>query len=362
MFCSPTGDNVGSLQSKGHDVSGIAMSRIMLPDDANPTGNIHGGVTLDLMAQAGYVASSRHCNVNAVAHGDDRPPLTIGLARVSQINFYEPMYVGNVAELQAAITYTSPHSMEVTVDVWAENLKTGRKKCTNTGTLWYVALPSDVEALKRGAVLKPLPVPQLEGLGEEEREEGRRRYEAQKASRESIEASLGLNSVHPLSWFPRDPRNVEEHTVPASQTTLSHIVHPSNCTTTGFLTGGTLMKLMDEAAAICAMRHTKEVSVTACIDAMDFHRPVMNGEVVSATARVVFTSDKTMEIEVCVEAEGLMTKRRVTSTAYFTYISLGEGGRAAAVPPLKLQTEEERERFEEGRRRYEDRKKLRRGK
>ena len=340
-------------------MSGIAMSRIMLPDDANPGGNIHGGVTLELMSQAGYIATSRHCS--AVTHSEDRSALTVGLARVSHINFYEPMYVGNVAELQAAVTYTSPRSMEVTVDVWAENLKSGRKKCTNTGTLWYVALPSDVEALKRGEGLKPLLVPQLEGLSEEEREEGRRRYEAQKASRKSIEASLGLDSVHPLSrpWFPHNLRDIEEHTVPASQTTLNHIVHPSNCTTTGFLTGGTLMKLMDEAAAICAMRHTKEVAVTACIDAIDFHCPVMNGEVLCATARLLFTSGRTMEIEVCVEAEGFMTKRRVTSSAYFTYVSLGEGGHAAVVPPLKLLTEEERERFEEGRRRYEARKKLR---
>ena len=329
----------------------------MLPDDANPGGNIHGGVTLDLIAQAGYIASSRHCS--AASRPEDVSALTIGLARVSHINFYEPMYVGNVAELQAAVTYTSSHSMEVTVDVWAENLKTGHKKCTNTGTLWYVTLPSDVEALNSGKGLKPLLVPQLEGLSEEEREEGRRRYEAQKASRKSIEASLGIDSVHPLSWFPHDPRNVEKHTVLASQATLNHIVHPSNCTTTGFLTGGTLMKLMDEAAAICAMRHTKEVAVTACIDAIDFHCPVMNGEVICAIARLLFTSGRTMEIEVCVEAEGFMTKRRVTSTAYFTYVSLGKGGHAAVVPPLKLLTEEEKERFEEGRRRYEARKKLR---
>ena len=330
------------------------MSRIIQPDDTTFLNTIHGGVTLSLTEQAGYIASGRHCNAESC--GQDRSLMTIGLARVDHVDFHEPIYAGNVAELQAAVTYTSPHSMEVTVDVWAENLKTGHRKCTNTGTLRYVALPSDVDALKRGEGLKPLPVPQLEGLGEEEREEGRRRYEAQKASRKPIKSFLGFDSIHPLSSFPRDP---EEHTVLASQTTFPKILHPSDCTTEGFLRGGSILKLMDEAAGMCAIRHYRNFVVTACVDAVDFHCPVSLEEVIYATARVVFTSGKTMEVEVVVEAESLATGRRVVCSAYFTLAALGKRGPAAVIPPLKLRTNEEREKFEEGRRRYKDRKKLR---
>ena len=342
-----------SLLSRGPKVAGITTSWIVRPDDTTFLNIIHGGVTLSFIEQAGYIASIRHCSAESC--DKDRSPVTIGVARVNHVDFYEPIYAGNVAELQAAVTYTSPHSMEVTVDVWAENLKTGHKKCTNTGTLWYVAVPSDVEALKSGKGLKPLLVPQLEGLSEEEREEGRRRYEAQKASRKSIEASLGLDYVHPLSWFPHDPRNVQEHTVLASLTTFAKMFHPSDGLTEGYLRGGSILKLMDEAAGTCASRHCRSFIVTACIDAIDFHRPIRIEERVYVAARVVFTSSNTIEVEVAVEAEGLATKRRVACSAYFTFASLSKEG---GVPPLKLQTEEEREKFEEGRRRYKDRKRL----
>ena len=60
------------------------------------------------------------------------------------------------------------------------------------------------------------------------------------------------------------------------------------------------------------------------------------------------------------EAEGLCPGgRRVTSTAYFTFVHLGEDGRALGVPPLKLEGEEERQRFEEGKKRYAARKAVR---
>lgn len=351
LIASSIRNGTRSLLSKGPKVSGITTSWIVRPDDTTFLKIIHGGITLSFIEQAGYIASIRHCSAD-----EDRCPVTIGLARVNHVDFYEPIPIGNIADLQAAVTYTSPHSMEVTVDVWAENLKTGRKKCTNTGTLWYVALPSDVEALKRDKGLKPLLVPQLEGLSEEEREEGRRRYEAQKASRKSIEASLGLDSVHPLSQFLQNPKNIEEHTASASLTTFTKMFRPSDCLSEGYIRGGSILKLMDEAAGVCSWRHCRGViMVTVCIDAIDFHSSVRIGERVYATARVVFTSSNTIEVEVVMEAEGLATERRVACSAFFTFASLSKEG---VVPPLKLQTEEEREKFEKGRTRYNDRKKL----
>ncbi len=60
------------------------------------------------------------------------------------------------------------------------------------------------------------------------------------------------------------------------------------------------------------------------------------------------------------EAEGLTPgSRRVTNTAYFTFVCLGEDGRARDVPPLKLGGREEEERFEEGKKRYLARKEAR---
>ena len=331
------------------DTVPIELSRIMLPDDTNPLGNVHGGTILKLIEQAGAIVSARHCN--NVENGGGKTPLITVLARVEHMDFYQPMYVGEVAQLQAAVTYTSPHSIEVTVDVWAENILTGNRRHTNTATLWYVAFPVPTKDMAKVA-----PVPQLKGLSSEEANAGLKRYKDQKSSRDQSQSRQGLihlSTYHPFSEAP-------EHTVFGSQTTLATLVLPSDCAGSTYLMGGALMKMMDNASGICAARHCRSGVVTACLDAIDFHSPVLNGEVVFCTARLVFTSAKSMEIEVITEAEGLKPgSRRVTNTAYFTFVSLGPDKRATSVPPLQLSSDEERQRFEEGKARYEARKRSR---
>ena len=335
----------------------MEVSRLMNVDDTNPSGNVHGGTVLKMIEQAGSIVAVRHCNKTPSEDGNH---LMAVLARVNHMDFHQPMFVGEVAQLQAAVTYASPHSVEVTVDVWAENVMTGSHRHTNSATLWYVAVPADVQGLKAGNPLKAMPVPQLEGLSEVDLAKGRKRYEAQKRDRKSKADRNGTPQMfgHYQACVPHGA--VEEHTVLASQTTLSNIVLPSDCTTTGHYMGGPLMKIMDNAAGICAARHCRSHVVTACLDAIDFHSPIMNAEVVFVTARIVFTSTRSIEIEVTTESEGLHPgSRRITNTAYFTFVSLGKDMRAAPVPPLKVVNDEERERFEEGRKRYELRKKAR---
>ena len=324
----------------------------MLPDDTNPLGNVHGGTILKLIEHAGVIVSARHCN-SAGSDGKEGPFIT-ALARVEHMDFYQPMYVGEVAQVHAAVTYTSPHSCEVTAEVWAENVLTGNRRRTNRAILWYVAFPANGDS---SLPLKSVAVPQLQGLTPEEANDGLRRYKAQKASRAAASnSSQGLthpNLYHPLSEAP-------EHTVLSSQTTLAALVLPSDCVRGSYLMGGPLMKMMDSAAGICAARHCRLPAVTACINAIDFHSPVRNGEVVFCTARLVFCSEKSMVVEIITEAEGLTAgSRRVANTAYFTFVSIGFDKKAHKVPPLILSNDEERQRFEEGKARYEERKKAR---
>ena len=283
----------------------IEISRIMVPDDTNPNGNVHGGTILQLLEQAGHVVANRHCNQN---RDPTTPPVTTALVRLEKMDFHQPMHVGEVAQLQAAVTFTSTHSLEVTVDVWGENVLIDERRHTNTATLWYVplnmqALTSGSKELKYGQKdLKNLvtSVPPLAGLSEAQLEAGRRRYEAQKASREcknSASCSEEAGRVAPAHVF-LYPKEVGEGTVLASQSTLANIVLPSDCTVTGHMTGGALMKMMDSAAGISAARHCHNRTVTACIDVINFHHTITNGEIVFVTARVIFTSSKSIEIEV----------------------------------------------------------------
>ena len=334
-----------------HSSVQVETSRIMVPDDTNPNGNVHGGTILKLIEQAGNIVATRHCNHN----GDQDNKLIAILARVEHMDFYQPMYVAEVSQVQAAVTFTSERSMEVMVDVWAENLVSGERRHTNSATLWYVATPANVGRYQHQ--LKPMPVPKLTDLTPEEYERGRQRYEAQKAARVVKESEVMKSAG--FAQYQNFNREHEQYTVGSSRTTLTNIVLPSDCYLTRHMMGGSLMKMMDNAASICAVRHCRTPAVTACLEAINFNSPIMNGEVVFVTAEVVFTSAKSMEIEVRVEAEGLRSGHRVTSTAHFTFVSLGKDGHAIAVPPLKVVTEEEEERFEEGRKRYEERKRKR---
>ena len=271
----------------------------MMPDDTNVSGNVHGGTILKLIEQAGFIVSTRHCN--RVEDGEKKgEQLITALVRLERMDFHKPMFVGEVAQLQAAVTYTSSQSIEVTVDVWADNIVTGERRLTNTAHLWYVAVPANIfdqgfKGAEQDLSANIRPVPQLKGLTKEQMEEGAKRYELQKSIR--LNQSNGQGSCQ-YQDFVQGPRDTEPHTILSSQTTLANLVQPSDCTASGHLTGGSLMKMMDNAAGICAARHCMGRVVTACIDEIDFHAPITNGQMVFVTARLVYTSNKSMEVEV----------------------------------------------------------------
>ena len=270
-----------------------------MPDDTNVSGNVHGGTILKLIGHAGFIVTTRHCN-SPGEDGKKGEPLITVLVRLERMDFHKPMFVGEIAQLQAAVTYASPRSLEVTVDVWAENIVTGERRLTNTAHLWYVAIPANIlEQGLKGAYqdmrANLRPVPPLKGLTDEQMEEGLKRYELQKSTR-SKNASNGRSPMYQGSI--QTSGELERHTVLASQSTLANLVLPSDCTLSGHLTGGSLMKMMDNAAGICAARHAMGRVVTACIDEIDFHAPITNGQMVFVTARLVYTSSRSMEIEV----------------------------------------------------------------
>ncbi|XP_048066741.1 cytosolic acyl coenzyme A thioester hydrolase isoform X1 [Megalobrama amblycephala] len=348
-----------------------STSRIMRPDDANIVGNVHGGTILKMIEEAGCIIGTRHCNTQT----GDR--CVAALARVERTDFLYPMFIGEVAHVSAEITYTSKHSVEVQINVLSENIVTGTKKVTNKATLWYVPL-----SLQN--VDKIIEVPPIEYSSSEQEEAGKKRYEAQKLERLETKERNGeiLMSVS----LP-DRQTKEPYTVAFSQSSLIHLIGPSDCTMHGFVHGGILsllissyilldwllnlpsrghstqhsvysgvtMKLMDEVAGIVAARHCKTNIVTASVDAINFHRKIKKGCVITVSGRMTFTSNKSMEIEVFVDAESLVEAEKGkyrAVTAFFTYISLDKDNKPLPVPPLKLEGEEEQKRFEEGKARY----------
>jgi len=116
----------------------------------------------------------------------------------------------------------------------------------------------------------------------------------------------------------------------------------------GFVHGGVVMKLCDEAAGVAAVRHSGTRVVTAGMDRMTFLEPVHVGELLTCAATVNAAWRTSMEVGVRVEAENPRSgERRHTSTAYLTMVAVGEGGDPIPVPPLSAASEDERRRQRE---------------
>jgi acyl-CoA hydrolase len=113
----------------------------------------------------------------------------------------------------------------------------------------------------------------------------------------------------------------------------------------GFIHGGVVMKLCDEAAGAAAVKHSRCRVVTAGVDRMAFMTPVHVGELVTFSASVNAAWRTSMEVGVRVDAENPRTgERRHTNSAYLTMVAVDEDGQPVPVPQLIAETDEQRTR------------------
>jgi len=131
---------------------------------------------------------------------------------------------------------------------------------------------------------------------------------------------------------------------------------PSDANPNGNVFGGEILKQIDLIAGLVAQRHARMNTVTASIDRVNFLKPVFVGNAIILNARVNYVHRSSMEIEIKVEAEDLMNGNiTLTNTAFVTAVALGPDSKTREVPPLLLETEEEKKRFAEGEKRMNDR-------
>jgi acyl-CoA hydrolase len=131
---------------------------------------------------------------------------------------------------------------------------------------------------------------------------------------------------------------------------ITTFVMPHMQNVLGDLFGGHLMSLVDQAAAVAAIRHAGGPAVTASIDRFDFRERIPVGALVSCLAVVDFVGNSSMVITVEVHAETVSTgERRHTHTAHVVFVAIDGSGKPKRVPRLIPETAEEEERFERAR-------------
>jgi acyl-CoA hydrolase len=130
-----------------------------------------------------------------------------------------------------------------------------------------------------------------------------------------------------------------------SSLTMAVQMNPEDANPAGNVHGGVIMKCVDSVAGAVAIRHARRNAVTASIDRLDFHSPVFVGDLLILRASLNLAGKTSLEVGVRVEAENLLTGEvRHTASAYLTFVALDEKGRPTEVPPLILETEEEKRR------------------
>lgn len=135
-------------------------------------------------------------------------------------------------------------------------------------------------------------------------------------------------------------------TVAGSQVVMAQQMMPDDANPWGDVHGGTIMKLVDEAAGVAAIRHARCRVATAAIDFMSFLHPVHVGDFVTLMASVNDVGRTSMEVGVRVEAENMLTgDRNHTSSAYVVMVALDNSGHPMPVPPIIAETPDERRRM-----------------
>jgi acyl-CoA hydrolase len=155
------------LRGKRPSESEMTTVRFMMPTDANVIGNVFGGAIMRYMDEIAAIVAWRHAGTNVVT------------ASIDRMNFYAPVYVGNLLVLKAAVNYVGTTSMEIGVRI--EALDPSTHKGTHTGScyLTYVALDA------KG---RPTPIAPLVPKTPEER----RRFKEALARRKLREAERAV--------------------------------------------------------------------------------------------------------------------------------------------------------------------------
>lgn len=134
--------------------------------------------------------------------------------------------------------------------------------------------------------------------------------------------------------------------LPLHQLTMTVLMTPDTANFAGNVHGGSILKLLDQAAYACASRYASRYVVTLTVDQVTFLQPVHVGELVTILAAVNHTGRSSMEVGIKVIAEAIQTRVvRHVNSCFFTMVAVDDARKPVAVTPLQPHTPEEQRRW-----------------
>ncbi len=264
IYCV-TGKEIGKeeqcrILEENQDLNLITYSRIMMPQDANLAGNVHGGTVMKMMEQASTISATRHVNSNP----NDMNAYFCALARMYKMNFIAPMYVGEVASLAASVTFVSNKTVKVDVTVYAENLLTGEQRLTNKGEFIYVSF------LTKNFLNKSINPPKFKTYS----------VPRLKLDNITLEQETKYNEEYQLAKSTRSNNNFFniQYEKYKQGKELIQLMSYQDVNSSNIVYGGVILKLMDTVSGIVGYNYCKTNVVTAFIDNVDFLYPIFKGK------------------------------------------------------------------------------------
>lgn len=140
-----------------------------------------------------------------------------------------------------------------------------------------------------------------------------------------------------------------------SRTIIAQVALPAHANPAGNVHGGEIMKMMDNCAYVTAQKHCLKNAVTAAVDEIAFHSPVIVGNLITCTGNLLYTSRSAMLVTIDVVVECLKTGMITCAlTGFFVMVALNDEGKPVPVSQIDLITDNDKKMFEEGRIRYEN--------
>jgi acyl-coenzyme A thioesterase 7 len=302
------------------------MVQLVFPGDINPRGTLYGGRMMYWIATAGTLTASRCA----------RGPVVLGA--MDDLDFIHPVYLGEIVTVSSQVEYIGRTSLELGVEVSSENPHTGARRRTTSSHLAFIALDERERPRPVGVVIAPASEIEAGAYAAAATRKVDRTARARSSGSGRLPADLELGDAR---------RRVE----------ASHLVMPEDALSGTLMFAGKVLAVIDEIAAIAAIRYCRLPTVTASLDTVYFTHPLRVGEVANVRAVLTHVGRSSMEVTVEVESEEPWTGRRHhTCTAFLTMVHLDADGHPAPVPGFTPEAPVERQRWQEGEARRAQRK------
>lgn len=320
------------LLPRSPSFSTTVLTEMLSPAQADENGIVFGGEVLCWIDISAGVSARRHAGTHAVT------------ASLDAVHFVNSARVGEILTLTANVNKSWRSSLEVGVDVEAQNVLSGQKRFVCHAYLTFVALENG----------KPAQTPRLEPETDLEKQrfeeaEIRRQQRMATGSKGSVVSVLkdSLEEYRKIFlWNHNNNAFVESTRIKSIGDTYAEVcrlILPEHANGLGITFGGNILKWMETAAFLSASRFCKSYMVTGSMDAVRFIQPTHVGDVVTFKAIVTETFRTSVEVYICVEREDSRGVKQFTNDAFITMVAVDTSGKPIPVPKLNvLHTESEK--------------------